>query len=169
MAAAKAAKASRRAIRTIRVAVMSDGVERIDEEIWIEARKLGLISSLAVINHARLALSEAGILVDTGARRKTSEGCLARVWRTTEPVTRARMDFVDGAPPNAKHANKELVKKLKAAEEAFLRARNKLIDRVSSAAHDLVLAKFHGRVAEEQAAQIRYDALNGALLDLFGA
>lgn len=79
-AAIKASKASRKAVAAVRSA-MSDGGARIDEEIWKMCRAAGYISSYATVRHGRLALSEAGELVDTGVTRKTSDGSPSREWR----------------------------------------------------------------------------------------
>src|SRR5277367_1707744 len=79
-AAIKASKASRKAVAAVRSA-MNDGTARIDEEIWQACRKAGYISSYATVRHGRLALSECGELVDTGATRKTSDGSPSREWR----------------------------------------------------------------------------------------
>ncbi len=166
LAAAKARKASRRSLKFIR-AVMADGIERTDEEIWIECRKMGFVSSLAVVQHGRLALSETKMLVDTGARRKTSENAMARVWRTTETISRPRMDLPDGAPPNAKKAVSETLKRLVKMELHISIMREKLISMIDSAEADVLSAREHGRMVAEKAAQIRHDALREAMKALF--
>lgn len=78
-AAIRVAKSSRKAEAV--AAVMSDGVVRIDEEIWQACRKRGFISTLATVQHGRLALSRAGFLHDTGVRVTTSNGSPSRGWR----------------------------------------------------------------------------------------
>ena len=79
LAAQKASKASRKAIVAVAVA-MNDGVIRIDEEVWATCRAQGYISSLSTVQHGRLALSEAGLLVETGATRHTRDGASSREW-----------------------------------------------------------------------------------------
>lgn len=79
LAAIKAAKASPAAVKAVR-AVMVDGAPRIDEEIWRACRRNDYISSFATVRHGRLALSEAGVLRETGERRNTSDGMPSRVW-----------------------------------------------------------------------------------------
>jgi hypothetical protein len=78
-AAIKASKASRKAVAAVQ-SVMCDGKARIDEEIWQACRSAGYISSYATVRHGRLALSEGGELVETGATRKTSDGSPSREW-----------------------------------------------------------------------------------------
>jgi hypothetical protein len=80
LAAIKASKASRKAVAAVRE-VMTDGVPRIDEEIWQACRAAGFISSLATVQHGRLALSEAGVLTGTGVTRETSNGSPSREWK----------------------------------------------------------------------------------------
>ncbi len=60
---------------------MSDGKGRIDEEIWQRCRAQGYISSLATVQHGRLALSEAGVLIDTDTERNTSNNSPSIVWK----------------------------------------------------------------------------------------
>src|SRR5512137_806781 len=70
LAAAKAAKASSRAIGEV-VRVMMDCRARIDEEIWEDCRKNGYYVTQDTIIHARLALGEAGLLLLTGGTKNT--------------------------------------------------------------------------------------------------
>jgi hypothetical protein len=79
-AARLAAKASKKAMQQVR-RVMADGLPRIDEELWQACRDSGYVTSLATVQHGRLALSEAGILEDTGKTRTTSNGCKSRIWK----------------------------------------------------------------------------------------
>lgn len=79
-AACKAARASKKAMAAVRK-VMSDGVPRIDEEIWAACRAAGYISSFDAVRHGRRALSEARVILDTGERRNTESGAASRVWR----------------------------------------------------------------------------------------
>lgn len=78
-AAIKAARSSKKATDTVRY-VMADGVPRIDQEIWAACRSIGYISSLSTIQHGRVALSNVGVLVDTGRRRLTEDGENSIVW-----------------------------------------------------------------------------------------
>jgi hypothetical protein len=78
-AAIKAAKSSRKAFLAVEQ-LMTDGVARIDEEIWLECRNRGFISSLSTVQHARLALSEAGLLTETGTTRPTTLETPSREW-----------------------------------------------------------------------------------------
>ncbi len=82
-AARKAAKASPAAVRAVEAA-MADGVARNDEEIWLACRAQGYLRSAATVRHGRLALSEAGALVDTGETRATSDGAASVVWKLYE-------------------------------------------------------------------------------------
>ncbi len=84
-AAMRAAKASAASVSAV-TAVMRDGVGRIDQEIWRVCRSNGYISSLDTIQHGRLPLSEAGVLVDSGQTRITEDGCLSVVWVWTAPA-----------------------------------------------------------------------------------
>ena len=59
---------------------MSDGTPRIDQEIWQACRDIGYIASLDAVQHGRLALSEVGILMETGVTRDTTDGCPSREW-----------------------------------------------------------------------------------------
>jgi hypothetical protein len=68
-----------RALRAVE-ALMKDGKERIDHEIWRDCRMAGYVSSLSTIQHGRLALSEAKILRATGATRLTPDNASSRVW-----------------------------------------------------------------------------------------
>lgn len=80
----KAAKASAEAVRRVR-ALMRDGKARTDEEIWRDLRtpigRDGYCRSQATIRHARVALSRAGMLRDTGERRATTDGGDSVVWQ----------------------------------------------------------------------------------------
>jgi hypothetical protein len=79
-AAIRAAKASRRAVEAVE-SLMADGAGRTDEELYLELRAGGFIASDGVVRHARKALSDCGVLVDTGVTRSTSLGSQSRVWR----------------------------------------------------------------------------------------
>ncbi len=78
-AARKASKASKVAVGWVAI-VMSDEVPRIDGEIWEACRAAGYLSSLSTIQHGRLALSEAGLLKETGVTRRTKDGAQSREW-----------------------------------------------------------------------------------------
>src|SRR3990167_40948 len=78
-AARRAAKASLIALQTVE-GLMIDNVRRTDQEIWRDCRARGYITSLDTIQHGRLALSEAGLLVETGETRLTEDGMPSRVW-----------------------------------------------------------------------------------------
>jgi len=160
-AAAKAAKASRRSIKYIR-AVMADGLERTDEEIWTECRKLKFVSSLSVVQHGRLALSKAGLLLDTGGRRKTSENTLARVWRTTEAVSRSVMNFTDG-PENAKKGFSRTSREIAKMNAAYESMRSKIANMVESARAELERAREISSPSAETGVSIRLRALEEAL------
>ncbi len=80
-AGCKAAKA----VRWVADAVfdlMQDGIDRIDEEIWLDLRQLGSRISSGVARHARLVLArnKPPVLIETGERRKTSLGAPSRCW-----------------------------------------------------------------------------------------
>lgn len=60
--------------------LMNDGVPRIDEEIWQGCRDNDFKKSLPTIQHARLVLSDAQVLIHTGVNRPTSNGSLSREW-----------------------------------------------------------------------------------------
>jgi len=79
LAAQKAAKASTKAIAEV-AKVMMDGRARIDEEMWRDCEKNGYDRSQDTIEHARLALSEVGLLLWTGHCRKTQYRTQAREW-----------------------------------------------------------------------------------------
>lgn len=81
-AARRTAKASLTALQAVE-RVMADGLPRIDEEIWRQCRATGYVSSLATVQHGRLALSEAGILKDVGTRN-TSYGSPSRTWQIVQ-------------------------------------------------------------------------------------
>lgn len=78
-AAAKASRASKRAIEAVRD-VMSDGEARIDEEIWHACRANGYVSSFDTVRHGRLALSEGGELIATAVCKTTKHGAAATAW-----------------------------------------------------------------------------------------
>ncbi len=78
-AARRAAKASPLAVAAVRQ-VMADRRPRIDEEIRLACHSMGYVSSLATIQHGRLALSSAGFLRETGETRSTTNGMQSRVW-----------------------------------------------------------------------------------------
>lgn len=77
-AAQKAAKASPKAVEAVARA-MADGQARIDEEIREACLRQGYVASLATIQHGRLALSEAGLLVEAGTGT-TSNNARSRLW-----------------------------------------------------------------------------------------
>lgn len=60
--------------------VMSDGIPRIDEEIWIECKRRGFIGSLDAVEHGRRVLELTGVLKETGEKRRTSVGGFSREW-----------------------------------------------------------------------------------------
>jgi hypothetical protein len=60
--------------------VMSDGVARNDEQIWEACRAAGLLRSLDVVRHARLALVRNGTLVRADGVRLTKSGTSSRLW-----------------------------------------------------------------------------------------
>lgn len=161
-AAIKARRASKKAVATVR-AVMADGVERIDEEIWLASRKLGLISSFDVVRHARLALSQTGSLVDTERTGTTSDGRAARVWRTTEPVSRAVMELHDSSPKNAKRAFVDISRQLARIEAAMGRARLRLSAAALDAGALVLRSQENGNYHLESIARARLLALQDAL------
>lgn len=63
--------------------IMSDGVARSDQEIYTVYIAEGLMAPLSPdrIRHGRFALSNTGELVETGERRRTTNGGSGRVWR----------------------------------------------------------------------------------------
>ena len=79
IAAQKASKASAKAIEA--VAKVVQGEEGLlDEDIWQACRANGYFVTQDTIEHARLALAEAGFLRDTGHTRNTTNGSPARIW-----------------------------------------------------------------------------------------
>lgn len=75
---------------------MQDGQPRIDQEIWQGCRSAGYLSSLSAVQHARLALSEAGILVETGRTRPTTDGTPSREWvLATDSTERADVQQIE--------------------------------------------------------------------------
>lgn len=74
----KATRASGEATRKVHE-LMADGRTRTDEEIWRDLRP-GYCRSQATIRHARVALSRAKRLRDTGQRRPTTDGGDSIVW-----------------------------------------------------------------------------------------
>lgn len=83
-AAAKAAKASHSMIRGLAgLIVASAPFQFTDEEAWRLMRLDGTISQ-STVRHARKALSEAGLLRDTGETRPTSDGGKSRVWAVAD-------------------------------------------------------------------------------------
>lgn len=79
LAAQKAAKASAVAVAEV-ARVMMDGKLRIDEEICARCKVTGYDRSLSTIQHARLVLSDNGMLLWTGVCRKTAHRCSSREW-----------------------------------------------------------------------------------------
>lgn len=83
-AARRAAKASLRAMWAVEC-LMRDHGKRIDEEICSGCRMRGYIASPETVRHGRLALSESGVVVATGATRRTSLGLPSREWVLASP------------------------------------------------------------------------------------
>lgn len=81
-AAIKATAASRKAISAV-TRCMADGCDRTDQEIREACRQMSepYFASLSTVQHAHLALSLAGELLDTGARRQTEDGGFSIVWK----------------------------------------------------------------------------------------
>lgn len=79
----KAAKASTEAVGRVQD-LMKDGKARTDEEIWKGLRP-DYCRSAATIRHARVALSRAKLLVDTGTTRPTTDGGESIVWQIPPP------------------------------------------------------------------------------------
>jgi hypothetical protein len=67
--------------------VMSDGIPRIDEEIWLECRSRGFLGSLDALEHGRRVLEITGVLAETGVKRRTSVGGMSREWILRTPST----------------------------------------------------------------------------------
>ena len=65
---------------------MNDGQARIDHEIWIDCRARGYVTSIDTVRHGRLALSETGLIIETGETRTTPNGMPARVWQRAVDV-----------------------------------------------------------------------------------
>lgn len=78
-AAVKASRASAGAVEHVRE-LMHDQVPRTDQEIRASLRARGIPGSLSLWQHARKALVDAAVLVDTGETRPTEDGCESRVW-----------------------------------------------------------------------------------------
>jgi len=68
------------------LAVMADGKPRIDEEIVADSGEWSTRDGR--IRHGRLALQDAGLIVETGKRRPTSNGGMSREWKLS-PLTPA--------------------------------------------------------------------------------
>lgn len=90
-AAAKAAKASAEAVRAVAMLFRGTGwpppgtYGYTDEQVWQSLRELfDFKRSQATIRHARKALSDAGLLRDTGTTRPTSDGGESRVWTVAD-------------------------------------------------------------------------------------
>jgi hypothetical protein len=79
-AALRAAAASAKAVAAV-ARLMNDGQARIDHEIWLDCRAAGYVASIDTVRHGRLALSETGLIVETGETRITPNGMPARVWQ----------------------------------------------------------------------------------------
>jgi hypothetical protein len=84
-AALKATRAAPQAAAAVRY-LMTDGVERIDEEIWKGCREMGYISSFDTVRHGRLALSKSGFLRSAGKKRLTSNNSNSLVWAMNNSV-----------------------------------------------------------------------------------
>lgn len=165
-AAAKAARASVPAIQVV-LDVFADGVERTDQEIWLFARALGYVSSLDVIQHARLALSNTGMLADTGVRRLTSDGMPSRVWRSTRPSTRGVIQPRTTAATNVRSAFEDASRKLKDAQDKLANVRTQLATKVLGAYANIADAREHGRVIIESYAMVRMETLS-EVMDMLG-
>ena len=84
-AAIRAAAASAKAVAAV-ARLMNDGQARIDHEIWIDCRARGYVTSIDTVRHGRLALSETGLIIETGETRTTPNGMPARVWQRAVDV-----------------------------------------------------------------------------------
>jgi hypothetical protein len=84
-AAMRAAAASPKAVAAV-ARLMNDGQPRIDHEIWSDCRP-AYIASIDTVRHGRLALSETGLIVETGETRITPNGMRSRVWQRAIDVT----------------------------------------------------------------------------------
>ncbi len=78
-AAVKALRASKEAVVKVREA-FATGRDMTDEEVWKFVRTCGYLRSQSVIRHARKALVDAGVIVDSGERRPTQDGGKSIVW-----------------------------------------------------------------------------------------
>ena len=90
------------AIAIMKVAeVMMDGVPRIDEEIWSICWHNGYEKSQDTIEHARLAMSDVGLLLFTGNLRKTQfkKGGREWIWSGAEGTDALHEAFVKGYNP----------------------------------------------------------------------
>jgi len=142
LGAAKAVKSSRVATKVV-YAVMCDGVERHDEDIEAGCRDLKFERSKDVIQHARLALERAGILVDSGATKPTIQGGMATVWRFTGPVERKVIHREEGST-NPRRALTKAWKDLAAAENAWTTYIAKVYAMVENATRGLAEARDRG-------------------------
>lgn len=74
-------KASARAIRAVR-RLAADGLARIDEELWHELKSKNLYSGgLVAVQHARLALADAGFMERAPLVRLTAQDGRSWAWR----------------------------------------------------------------------------------------
>jgi len=99
-AAQQASKASTVAIMKV-AEIMMDGKARIDEEMWSECWHKGYQRSQDTIEHARLAMSDVGLLLFTGNLRKTQfkKGGREWIWSGAEGTDALHEAFVKGYNP----------------------------------------------------------------------
>lgn len=142
MAAAKSAKSSRVATKVV-FAVMCDGIERHDEDIEAACRGLKYKKSKDVIQHARLALERAGVIVDSGAVKPTIQGGMATVWRFNRPVERSVLQ-TEEADPNPRRALTKAWNDLADAEAAWAVYLAKVYAMVENAKRNLEEARERG-------------------------
>lgn len=79
MAGAKAAKASRIAMYYVGK-VMSDGLDRTDQELTADCATVGYVVHKDTITHARLAFVESKDIVDSGKTRDTVSHMPSTAW-----------------------------------------------------------------------------------------
>jgi hypothetical protein len=108
-AAMHASRASGKAVSAV-AKLMNDGEGRIDYEIWQDCREAGYISSFTTVRHGRLALSSAGLLVETGETRQTPDGLPSRVWIRLEGVVLPeKVQRPKGAKARVRRPPKEVI------------------------------------------------------------
>jgi len=85
--------------------VMIDGKDRIDEEIWVECRKYGRLTSLSTVQHARRSLMLMGYVENTGIKRRTSDGGSSIAWvisrKPDAELPKLLLD--ENPPPSRRH------------------------------------------------------------------